>query len=357
MNLDDLYDRLLEESTNFIGYPCNANFDYTPLYRFLSFSLNNVGDPFYPSNYHLNTLAYEREVLKIFSKLTEIEESKVWGYVTTGGTEGNHYGLYMARELYPNAIFYYSDSAHYSIPKILRLLGVPNIRVRSNPNGCISTIDLKEVISLHRDKSVVILATAGTTMTGAVDDLTEIKRVLAELSIPNYYIHVDAALSGMILPYITNPPSWNFSAGINSISISGHKMIGSPIPCGIFLTRKRYSDRVSTLVEYIQSPDTTLVGSRNSLTSLFLWYAFKHSDFQDIIAKCLEVANYAKVVLEGYDPFRFPYSNTIVFNRPSQDIISKWQLACQGSICHIITMPHVTKEVIDRFMEDLRGDL
>ena len=42
----------------------------------------------------------------------------------------------------------------------------------------------------------------------------------------------------MILPFVDDPPPWNFAAGIDSIAISGHKMIGSPLPCGVALARK-----------------------------------------------------------------------------------------------------------------------
>ena len=44
--LDDLERFLAESKKTFIGYPCVANFDYSPLYRFLKYPLNNVGDPF-----------------------------------------------------------------------------------------------------------------------------------------------------------------------------------------------------------------------------------------------------------------------------------------------------------------------
>jgi histidine decarboxylase len=43
------------ETERFLGYPHNCIFDYSPLFCFLQFPLNNVGDPYLPSNYHLNT--------------------------------------------------------------------------------------------------------------------------------------------------------------------------------------------------------------------------------------------------------------------------------------------------------------
>ena len=44
--LDDLHVRLQREARRFVGYPCTALFDYSPLYRFLAFPANNIGDPY-----------------------------------------------------------------------------------------------------------------------------------------------------------------------------------------------------------------------------------------------------------------------------------------------------------------------
>jgi histidine decarboxylase len=98
--LDVLYDRIRHDAQTFIGYPCNPLFDYSPLFRFLSYAVNNVGDPFVPSNYHLNTHDFEREVLEEFCRLTRAAADSFWGYVTNGGTEGNMYGIFLGRELF-----------------------------------------------------------------------------------------------------------------------------------------------------------------------------------------------------------------------------------------------------------------
>ena len=114
-------DRLLSDidsaARQQVGYPVNQDFDYSPLAPFLDYSINNVGDPFYPSNFRGNTHEIEREVIDIFAGLMRIAPEDAWGYVTSGGTEGNMYGLYLARELFPNAMFYFSEETHYSVLK------------------------------------------------------------------------------------------------------------------------------------------------------------------------------------------------------------------------------------------------
>lgn len=357
--IDQLYESLRQEADLFLGYPCNGIFDYSPLYKFLQFPLNNVGDPYLPSNYHLNTHEIEREVLDIFQGLTQAPAEETWGYITNGGTEGNHYGLFLARELHPKGIVYYSQDAHYSIDKILRCLGMQNIMIRSLPNGQMDLVDLRETLNIHRDAPAILCVTIGTTMKGAVDNLAGIQEIFRELALKNYYIHADAALGGMILPFIKDAPPWNFEAGIDSIAISGHKMIGSPVPCGIALAKKSNVDRIAQSVEYIDTLDTTLTGSRNALSPLFMWYAFHTigvEGFRQWVAQCLEVADYAVHQLNNIDvhAWRHPYSNTVVFDRPVPEVTRRWQLACYGSFSHLITMPHVTRAQIDQLVKHIQ---
>ena len=142
--LDDLYRDIQKQVTNFSGYPVTADFDYRELFRFLFYPLNNVGDPFAPCIYHMHTHEFECEVLEWFAELTHAPEENWWGYVTNGGTEGNLYGLYLARELYPEGMVYFSQDTHYSVSKNLRLLRMPHIMIRSLSTGEMDYEDLHE---------------------------------------------------------------------------------------------------------------------------------------------------------------------------------------------------------------------
>ena len=75
------------------GYQVNLDFDYSDLANLLHFHINNVGDPFVGGTFLLNSKAFERWVLDWFASLWEIEKNEYWGYITTGGTEGNLYGI------------------------------------------------------------------------------------------------------------------------------------------------------------------------------------------------------------------------------------------------------------------------
>lgn len=355
--LDALALRLASARRTNIGYPCNQDFDYSALAPFLAWSINNVGDPFGPSNYRLNTLDFERDVLAEFARLAQAEAGQWWGYVTSGGTEGNMYGLYVARELHPDGICYFSEDTHYSVAKVLRLQHTRNIMLKSQENGEIDYTDLRETLRIHRDAPPIIFANIGTTMKGAIDNIATIRGILSDLAIPASYIHADAALSGMILPYVTEPQPWNFAAGVDSISISGHKLLGSPLPCGVVLARKKNVDRIARSIEYVGALDTTIAGSRSALGPLFLWYRLRtlgHEGVAAIVRRSLELAAFAEARMNeaGIPAWRHRNSVTVVFPRPPASLMEKWVIAPNRDIGHIITLPHVTEEIIVEFVAD-----
>jgi histidine decarboxylase len=353
--LEDLFSRIQRDSRHMIGYPGTRFTDFSELYKFMDYCLNNIGDPYMASGYRLNTHALECEVISWYKKILRAKDDEAWGYVTGGGTEGNMYGVYLAREILPDGIVYYSESTHYSVSKILRMINARSIMIKSRPDGEIDYEDLAATLSIHRDVPPIIFANIGTTMHGAIDDLAKIHGILKDRAISRHYIHVDAALGGMILPFVEEPQPFGFDAQIDSISISGHKMPGIPMPCGVVLARQSHVHRVSRSVEYIGTSDTTLAGSRNGLTALFLWYEIKAlgiDGFKNVIACCQKTADYAiaRFADIGVHAWRHRNSLTVVFPRQTDTVLRKWQIATQSQEAHLITMPHVTHCDIDAFV-------
>ncbi len=220
-----------------------------------------------------------------------------WGYVTNGGTEGNMYGLYLARETYRDAICYFSSEAHYALGKILHILSMRFIMVSASSNGEIDYKDLEETLRLHRDTPAIVFTTSGTTMKEAKDDVGKIKSILQDLSITRHFIHMDAALCGFINPFLDPRPSYDFADGADSISISGHKFLGCPIPCGIVIAKKDNTDKVTRAVKVLGAFDTTISGSRNGYTPMVLWYALKKLGRKGLAEKamvCVKLAEYTE---------------------------------------------------------------
>ena len=109
---------------------CNADFDYRDLFRFLAFPINNVGDPFVPSNFHLNTHAFECEVLDAFRGVDHRKRRRCLG-VCNRRHRRQHVRDLLGRELFPDGLVYYSEDTHYSVSKDPPLPAVRNIMIRA----------------------------------------------------------------------------------------------------------------------------------------------------------------------------------------------------------------------------------
>lgn len=360
--IEDIYSRISRNSSSFLGYPLAKDFDYKEFAPFLNLCINNVGDPESPSTLAIDTKDIERKVISFFADILSSNINDVWGYITNGGTEGNLYGLYLARESFNDPIVYYSESTHYSVKKNLHLLNLNSIVVKSQANGELDYDDLETLITLNRNKPAIFFLNIGTTMTEAVDNLDLVKSIVHKYAIKDYYIHCDAAFLGCIAPFVDSKPKFDFSEGIDSISISGHKFIGGPIPCGIVLTKRKHRNRIVNSVSYVGTLDTTITGSRNGLTPLFLWSFIKKHGKKGLIdraKKCQELATYTEGQLKqiGINAWRNNDALTVVLDKPSTSLCQKYQLASEGNIAHIICVPGIEKAHIDAFIEDYKKEL
>jgi histidine decarboxylase len=358
--LNRFLDTIKERTEFFLGYPVSKDFDFKDLFEFFKYPLNNLGDPFTPSTWKVDTREFEREVISFMAELFRAEDENFWGYVTNGGSEGNLYGLYLARELYPKGVVYYSQDTHYSVSKNLHLLNIRHIMIRSQANGEMDYGDLLETLKIHRDKPAIIFANIGTTMTEAKDDLFKIKSILQELVISEHYIHSDAALCGGLAPFIEPRVAFDLSDGADSISVSGHKSFGSPIPCGILIAKKDNVSRIARSIAYIGSLDTTITGSRNGLTPLFLWYTIKKLGLNGLkkrVMHSLKIAEYTenRLIDAGIDAWRNKNAITVVFPQVAPVIREKWQMATADGKTHLICMPNVQKNQIDEFLTDINN--
>ncbi|HCL6649423.1 TPA: histidine decarboxylase [Raoultella ornithinolytica] len=363
--LDSFWSYCVKNQYFNIGYPESADFDYTILERFMRFSINNCGDWGEYCNYLLNSFDFEKEVMEYFAQLFKIPFEESWGYVTNGGTEGNMFGCYLGREIFPNGTLYYSKDTHYSVAKIVKLLRIKSTLVESQPNGEMDYADLIKKIKRDNEKHPIIFSNIGTTVRGAIDNIAIIQQSISELGIErkDYYLHADAALSGMILPFVDNPQPFNFADGIDSIGVSGHKMIGSPIPCGIVVAKKKNVDRISVEIDYISAHDKTISGSRNGHTPLMMWEAIRSHSWEEWrrrIERSLNMAQYAvdRFQSAGIDAWRNKNSITVVFPCPSEAVWKKHCLATSGDIAHLIaTAHHLDSSKIDALIDDVIADL
>lgn len=374
--IDSLLNYLQLRASRCIGYQVNHKFDYSPLVDFFNLNINNVGDPYIDSNYGVNTRKVERSVLEFFADIFRAQGRDYWGYITSGGTEANMQGLYLGRlwleqKFGGTPVAYFSEDTHYSIRKALRMLQIDYRVIPSTPEGAIRVPDLMEaLLNSHLDSHPpLIIATLGTSFKGAYDDVEGIVAQLRQHQIEQFYLHVDAALGGLFLPFLTaragersalsdRVPVFDFRLPIGSIAVSGHKTLGTPVPCAVLMTLRRYLVEEGETIDYIGTRDSTLSGSRSGLAPILLWYAIATQGFQGLRQRALQMlamADYATQRLRqaGVNAWKNDLGLAVVFDRPPAWIVRKWSLATSGHSAHIFTMHHVTQKLVDSLAEDL----
>ena len=175
------------------------------------------------------------------------------GSFTSGGTVSNVTALAAARERAVPGIrrdgvagtklaVYCSSQAHYSVTRAAELLGIGSSGVRALPiddDRRLVPCDVAAAIDADRAAAVVpvaVVATAGTTLTGAVDPLDALADVCSERGV---WLHVDGAYG---LPAAAAPSAAALFAGVeraDSATVDAHKWLFVPKACGVLLVRRR----------------------------------------------------------------------------------------------------------------------
>ena len=357
-----MYGVVASNASRSFGYPINYDFDYSELKDFFGVHLNNLGDPFVFSTLTTCTREIEIPLLDFFSRLWKFAPDSYWGYSTASGTEGNFQGLLMARERFPNGILYTSREAHYSVFKASRFFKIECKILPSTANGEMDYDALAAAIAKNPDRSVIVCANIGTTFKGAVDDIDKIAAVVNKAGIApdDYHLHLDGALSGIIVPFVKGVSEINFATKpLDSIAVSGYKFIGTPTQCGICMCRKEHMEALNNYVEYIGSFDNTIMGSRSGLMPMFMWYALRKKGLPGLQAdvdQCFDTCRYLqqKLRANGFVAQVHPFGTTVCFEKPKDDkLIKRWSLSCQDGMAHVIAMQNVTRDKVDLFMSEL----
>ncbi len=167
------------------------------------------------------------------------------GFLTSGGSLANFSAVVVARrKLLPDQFLggtiYASDQVHHSIEKAAVLAGFPsgNIRmISSDDHFRIRIEELEDRIAEDRSAGCLpflLVASAGTTNTGAVDDIEQLAQVAARRGL---WLHVDAAYGGF---FVLTQRGRAVMQGIDradSITLDPHKGLFLPYGTGSLLVR------------------------------------------------------------------------------------------------------------------------
>lgn len=165
------------------------------------------------------------------------------GTFVSGGTSGNHSALMTARETAkakrggrPAGGWQLacSSTAHSSIQSAARALDVDIVTVPGDERDHLTGAALRAVLAEHPDVFAVV-ASAGTTNEGLVDDLADVADVCQEYGV---WLHVDGAYGGAGL---TAPSVRHIFAGIeraDSFIVDPHKWLFAPYDCCALVYRQ-----------------------------------------------------------------------------------------------------------------------
>lgn len=345
-----------------IGFPAATDIDWSRVRGLFSRLFNNVGDPSTPPGGAAHTNSLEVEVVKWFADLVGLPQSDRWGYVTSGGTESNIAALRVARDRYPDAVLYLTHASHYSIRKTADLLGLHPSDVVLVEDGRYGEMDYEHfeyLVDRNRTRPAIVVATAGTTLWEAVDQTDQIEAILHGYGVDRRHVHVDAALSGIPLA-LDGMLGLGAGSPVDSVAISGHKFLGTPIPCGVVVMRDSVRVSRGEHVNYVAAVDSTVLGSRTGQASALLWAAiamYGRNGHHLRAEQARLVAAYAveRISGLGWPVYRHPAAFTVVMQTPPPALVSEygWVLSVDGDLCHIICMPGVARDVIDDFVSDL----
>jgi glutamate/tyrosine decarboxylase-like PLP-dependent enzyme len=161
------------------------------------------------------------------------------------GKEAGRKGLW--RSAAPMTI-YASEQVHMSIPKAADLLGFGRDQVRlisCDDQFRLNVSLLRERINADVQagaKPFCVVASAGTTNTGAVDPLSEIARVAKEFAL---WFHVDGAYGAPAALDQSKRPLFAGLERADSVSLDAHKWLYAPLDCGCLLFRDEEQARVA----------------------------------------------------------------------------------------------------------------
>ena len=354
--LNSLSNGILNSSAHYIGFPNSRILSNLALGEFLKYNINNIGDPFYP-NSGINTCDFEQEVISFWSSALHLDPANAWGYITNGSTEGIMYGITQGRNRYEDAVLIFTEQSHYCLLKIAKLLRLPYRLVPSRFDGTLNLEALTNTLVALGGQPFIINLTIGTTFHGAIEYPQLVLELLEKLHLNEFHIHVDAALYGPMHCWIPEAPLFDFRLPIHTLSFSGHKFLGAPIPCGIVLGFRNRVVPFGGSAEYVNSMDTTLSSSRDGLSSILLWLVIQQigvKGLTELANESLDAAFLLALRLEqlGISAYCHEHSCIVVVPKPNKFLQKRWQLATLGDFAHIVTVPGVTTEMTEQFIEE-----
>jgi glutamate/tyrosine decarboxylase-like PLP-dependent enzyme len=262
------------------------------------------------------------------------------GTFTSGGNEANFTALALAiSHHFPNAIedgiatigarpvFYASAESHHSLEKSAGLLGLGRKALRRIPvNNSLRLDTARLILKIEADYACgflpfCIVATAGTTSSGAIDDLNALASIAERYGL---WLHVDGAYGAAAAFSDKHRGLLSGIERADSITIDPHKWLSMPFAAGIILTRhasmlEKTFSVASPYMPRVARPsmiDNFKVSAQWSrrMNSLKLWLTLRvhgRQAYEEMIARQMQLASDMRAWFEGSDYFALAAPQTL----------------------------------------------
>ncbi len=190
----------------------------------------------------------ENEILKWLKSVFGFPE-KAAGTLTSGGSIANLIALTAARDQYKikqekiiKSVIYLSKHTHHCITKALRIIGLEDVILHysdMDENFRIDSVKLEKQIIKDKSRGLnpfLIIATAGTTDTGAVDPLLELGHIAAKNKL---WYHIDAAYGGFFILTERKKELFRGIEMADSLVVDPHKGLFIPYGTGAVLVKNK----------------------------------------------------------------------------------------------------------------------
>jgi glutamate/tyrosine decarboxylase-like PLP-dependent enzyme len=249
------------------------------------------------------------------------------GLLTSGGSTATLTAVVAARhaadpsgEKISRLTLYTSEQAHSSVQRAAWIAGIPRGNVRSVPTDDryrLRVEALRNAIGDDRSAGLMpflVVGSAGTTNTGAVDPLNEIADLCAR---ERLWMHVDAAYAGFAALTRHGALALDGLGRADSVTLDPHKWLFVPFECGCLLARdpRKLEEAFSVHPEYLtdvraRDQDVNFADHGEQLTrsshALKIWLSVQYfgvSQIREAIARGIHRAEYAERLFAAHRDF------------------------------------------------------
>lgn len=230
-------------SPKHFGYIPGGGLYTTAIGDYLAAVTNRYAGLFFPSP---GAVRIENQLLRWMCQMVGYPEGSL-GNLTSGGSIANLEAVIVARDKaelkgadYHQAVVYLTDQVHHCVQKALRLAGMSEAIIRYIPVSArfkMRTDILSDQIEQDKEsglKPFLVVGSAGTTNTGAIDPLDEIADLAENHQL---WFHVDAAYGGFFTLLERYTPQFQGIERSDSITIDPHKGLFLSYGSGAILVR------------------------------------------------------------------------------------------------------------------------